>query len=131
MLASHHFIPPCNLQFSTHIFADGNGKVQLESTLNARHLTVRFGHFASHTMQNIHKLWNHHEHFWTSICVENETAHHLKIGQADTDEALVLQPRQKLPYIWRSQKARLMLRCSTESAIQPGMWTLRSALLFL
>ena len=131
MLASHHFIPPCNLQYAMHIFVDRgqNGgsaeNVQLESQLNAKHVVARFGHFASHTIQNINRLWNNdkHEHFWTSICLRNATAHYLKIGQTDTEEALVLQPSQKVqPYIWRSQKARLMLCCSTESAIQPGIW---------
>ena len=31
-------------------------------------------------------------------------------------------PNSQLAYVWRSPKARLMLRCSTESAIQAAVW---------
>ena len=31
-------------------------------------------------------------------------------------------PNSQLAYVWRSPKARLMLRCSTESAIQSAVW---------
>ena len=34
----------------------------------------------------------------------------------------IIRGNSKLAYVWRSPKARLMLRCSMESAIQTGMW---------
>ena len=42
--------------------------------------------------------------------------------QADTDESIIMGPNSHLAYVWRSPKARLMLRCSTESAIQAAVW---------
>ena len=79
-------------------------------------------------MRNIQLLWDGkevlnegHGHL-TAITLENGTQNHLRIGQADTDESLMLKSQTKLAYVWRSPKARLMLRCSTESAIQTGVW---------
>ena len=58
----------------------------------------------------------------TAITINNSTHCHLRLGQADTDESLMIRGNSQLAYVWRSPKARLMLRCSTESAIQTGIW---------
>ena len=126
ILSRHHLIPPCHFQLGMHILKQ-NGQWHWDSQINGKDLVVKFGHFAFHTLNNVTRLWNfisdpEEDQIWTSIVLQNNTVQYLKVGQADTDEALILSPNQELPYIWRSQKARLMLRCSLESAIQPGVW---------
>ena len=133
ILSRHHLIPPCHFQLALHIL-NQNGQWHWDSQINGKDLVVKFGHFAFHTLHNVSRLWSlsqveddqqtkkNRNPVWTSIVLQNDTVHYLKVGQADTDEALILSPKQELPYIWRSQKARLMLRCSLESAIQPGVW---------
>lgn len=124
MLSTHHILMPCKIQAHSHCLMADNG-AQLENQIHCKRFELKGGHFAFDALKNICSLWRptlqHHDNL-TAIQVHNSSYSPLRVGQADTDESILVRPNEKLLYVWRSQKARLMLRCSVESAIQPGVW---------
>ena len=58
----------------------------------------------------------------SSIRIINGSQSPMRLGQADTDESILLKPGEILQYPWRSQKGRLMLRISLESVLHDAKW---------
>ncbi len=122
MLASHHVLLPTKM--AAHSFLQSNeGQGLADLQLRLHQVCLRGGHFLAESVRHLTALWATEEDgFPAGISLYNATHSPLQVGQADTGEALALAPDASMPYVWRSQKARLMLRCSSESALQPGTW---------
>ena len=121
-LANHHVILPCRLTAQAFGLLSPTEEATVDVQFRMQNLIVKVGHFQADSLANINRMWSNCEKLLTGVEITNCTQSHLRIGQADTDESLMVGSGAKTPYVWRSQKARLMLRCSTESAIQMGVW---------
>lgn len=126
LLANHHIIMPCRM--SAHVYAQlsESKRWQVDQHVRLHRVVMKTGHFVHDALRNIETLWEGEKKCpadgLTAVTIHNCTHNHMRIGQADTDESLMLPAHELIAYVWRSQKARLMLRCSTESAIQIGSW---------
>lgn len=125
MLANHHVILPCKVKANTFVLIPANQSPQMDQHLHLEKLSMRGGHFLADSLKNFSLLMNTddlgEEHF-TALTLKNATHVAIRIGQADTDESLLMRANSQTAYIWRSHKARLMLRCSSENVLQTGIW---------
>lgn len=133
LLARHHFLLPCKLQAQAHVVRGSCGGLQIENQVHSPRIALRYGHFANDVLKNTMSLWQsvlvpgHSEglffnHRLTTFLIQNGSQSGIRVGQADTEETVLLKPSTELLYAWRSHKTRLMLRCSVESKVQPGTW---------
>ncbi len=127
-LAIHSLLEPTKLQAQVSGGGDGTYEIQLHTDS----LRIRVGQFTTHTLSVSSRLWeatinnsttaldNVDEIFHPVSCmlVCNDTPDIVRFGQADTDESILLKPRECCMYAWRTNKASLKLRLCVED----GYW---------
>ena len=141
LLAKHHLILPCKIQCHAHVMLTRFGP-QVEVQMHSKQLIARYGHFANECVKLLKYLWmaaaagpttttkkNANSKLTgvsstqiSSIQIRNGSQSSMRVGQADTEESILIKPGDTLQYPWRSQKARLMLRLSLESVLQDSKW---------
>ena len=141
LLAKHHLILPCKIQCHAHVMLTRFGS-QVEVQMHSKQLIARYGHFANECVKLLKFLWMTAAEGTTttakknanskltggsstqisSIQIRNGSQSSMRVGQADTEESILIKPGDTLQYPWRSQKARLMLRLSLESVLQDSKW---------
>ena len=145
LLAKHHLILPCKIQCHAHVMLTRFGS-QVEVQMHSKQLIARYGHFANECVKLLKYLWmtagevggptsttknanskqiagnGSSSTQISSIQIRNGSQSSMRVGQADTEESILIKPGDTLQYPWRSQKARLMLRLSLESVLQDSKW---------
>lgn len=134
-LGSHHIVLPTKIQVQANW--NRNEKTdELNLGINSKPLTMRYGHFAHHTIQKTMSVWNQVLNRegdakldptilredcvfpLTHYLVCNNTQGSIRFGQVNTEENHLLLPQQAFMYAWRSPKASLKLRVCVEG----GLW---------
>ena len=146
LLAKHHLILPCKIQCHSHVMLTRFGS-QVEVQMHSKQLIARYGHFANEGVKLLKHIWmtataaavgpikttkneiskqiisaGSCSTQISSIQIRNGSQSPMRVGQADTEESILIKPGDTLQYPWRSQKARLMLRLSLESVLQDSKW---------
>ncbi len=127
MMSRHHFLAPAPVQVQAHLLKLG-GQPLIETQVHCKKLGLRFGHFANDTLYNVLTCWQSVLSSSqkseasplpvTNYVIKNNCHEAVRIGQADTEENVLLLPTESIMYVWRTNKARLLLRLCVES----GFW---------
>lgn len=127
-LSKHHLLLPTRIECRTSVVSQ-QGKILADSQVHARAVSVKVGHFATHTLQSTVSMWNdvlsppedvvRPLQPLTNYLVCNNTQESIRFGQAGTEENLLLRPLEAHMYAWRTHKASLQLWLCVEGL---GYW---------
>ena len=84
---------------------------QIELQMHSKQIIAKYGHFANECIKLMKSLWlpAHAQKGGciSSIRIINGSQSPMRLGQADTDESILIKPGEILQYPWRSQKVLL------------------------